>query len=70
MTQLRLLDDMVELAGRPVARLLPGVSLTIRDRLTEAFDALDEAAEDIAELEDQVAQLQERLARSAPKVQS
>jgi hypothetical protein len=50
-TSLRIVDDMVELGGQPVARLLPGVSLSLRDRLTEAFDALDEDAAYIALLE-------------------
>ena len=66
-TELRLIDDAIELDGRPVAKLMPGVSLSIRDRLTEAFDALDEDAETIARLEDRIAWLESRLGTSAPR---
>ena len=64
MTQLRLVDGVVELDGRPVARLLPGLQLSLQDKLTEAFD---EAAEDVALLEDRVAQLQTRPAPEGSK---
>ena len=48
---------MIELDGRPVARLLPGLQ-SLRDRLTEAFDYLDEDALYISQLENRVAQLE------------
>ena len=60
MTALRLLGDEIELDGRSIARLLPGLTLSLRDKLTEAFDCLDE--EYVAELEDRIAQLEARLA--------
>lgn len=63
MTVLRILDDVIELEGQPVARLLPRLSPTLVYRLTEAFDAaLDEAEEDIAQLEETIAQLEDRIA--------
>ena len=65
MTALAIVDDMIELDGRPVARLLPNLRLSLHDRLTEAFDALDKDAETIARLEDRIAQLESRLAASA-----
>jgi hypothetical protein len=42
MTTIRIVDDAIELDGVTVARLLPSVRLSIRDRLTELFDALCE----------------------------
>ena len=47
MTTLRIVaDDVVELDGVPVARLLPGLRLSLRDDLAWAFDSVDEAEED------------------------
>ena len=65
-TTLRLLDDVIELDGRPVARLLPKLSPTLAHRLEEAFDALDEDALYISQLEDRIAELEARLAALAP----
>jgi hypothetical protein len=62
MTELRLIGDEILLDGVAVGTLVPGVRLSQRDRLEEAFDALDEDAEDIALLEDRIAQLEARLA--------
>ena len=63
MTELRVVgDDTIELDGISIARLLPNLRLSIRDRLTEIFDAIDADADYIAELEDRVAQLESRLA--------
>ena len=63
MTSLRLVDGCTnELDVRPVARLLPNLQLSVRDKLEAAFDALDEATAEIALLEDRIAQLQSRLA--------
>ena len=66
MSTLRLLDDVIELDGRPVARLLPGLQLSLRDRLTEAFDCLDEDALYISQLEGRIAELEAQLAALAP----
>jgi hypothetical protein len=55
-TELRVVgDDTIELDGISIARLLPNLSLSIRDRLTEIFDAIDADADYIAELKDRVA---------------
>jgi hypothetical protein len=65
---LRIVDgDWIELDGRPVAHLLPNLTLSLRDKLEAALDALDEAAEDIALLEDRIAQLEARLKAPAPE---
>ena len=59
MSQLRIVaDDVIELGGVPVARLLPGLKLSLRDELIWAFDAVDEDAETIADLEDRIAKLE------------
>jgi hypothetical protein len=73
-TTLRIVtDDVIELGGVPVARLLPRLKLSLRDELIWAFDAIDEDAETIAELERRIAQreayialLEERLKEPAP----
>jgi hypothetical protein len=57
---------VIELDGRPVARLVPRVSLTIRDRLIKAFDALDEDGETIARLETRIAEFESLLPAPAP----
>ena len=65
-TELRVVgDDTIELDGISIARLLPNLSLSIRDRLTEIFDAIDADADYIAELKDRVAQLESGLATPA-----
>ena len=61
MSQLRLVDDVIELDGQPIAHLLPSVRLSLRDELIAAFDAIDEDTETIALLESRVAQLEARL---------
>lgn len=66
MTTLRIVaDDVVEMDGVPVARLLPKLSPTLVYRLTEAFDALDEAEEDIALLESRISELEKQLKEPA-----
>jgi hypothetical protein len=57
MTSLRIVGDAIEIDGVTIARLLPGLRLSFRDKLTEAFGALDEDAETIARLEDRIAWL-------------
>ena len=58
MTELRAVDDdTIELDGISIARLLPNLRLSIRDRLTEIFDAIDADADYIAELEDEIPEL-------------
>ena len=43
MTELRVVaDEIVELDGIPVARLLPNLTLSLRDKLIEAFDTIGE----------------------------
>ena len=64
MTVLAIVDDVIELDGRPVARLLPNLRLSLRDRLAEAFDALDEDENYIAELEDRIKELDAQFARA------
>jgi hypothetical protein len=44
-----------------VATLVPGLRLSIRDQLVEAFELAGEDEETIAELEGRVEQLEERL---------
>jgi hypothetical protein len=63
---LRLVADVIELNGQPIARLLPSVCLSIRDRLEEIFDALDEDEETIAVLETRVVQLEAKLKEGKP----
>jgi hypothetical protein len=61
LTDLILVDDAIELDGVTVARLVPNLRLSQRDRLTELFDAIDEDESYIAELEDRIEELEERL---------
>ena len=63
MSTLRLVDDVIELNGQPVAKLLPGLKLSLRDELARLFDALDEDYVD--ELEERVEQLESRSATPA-----
>jgi hypothetical protein len=58
-TEIRVIDDTVELDGVPVARLVPGLRPSLRDELIWAFDSLDE--DYIALLEDRIAKLEEQL---------
>jgi hypothetical protein len=58
-TEIRIIDDTVELDGVPVARLVPGLRPSLRDELIWAFDSLDE--DYIALLEDRIAKLEEQL---------
>jgi hypothetical protein len=62
-TSLRLIDDVLELDGEMVGRVLPGLRLSLRDRLTAAFDAADEAY--VEQLEERIAQLEEWLKEPA-----
>jgi hypothetical protein len=66
LTVLILVDDAIELDGVTVARLVPNLRLSQRDRLTELFDAIDEDESYIAELEDRIEQLEERLKAPCP----
>jgi hypothetical protein len=52
---LRIIEGFIEFDGARVARLLPGLRLSLLDRLTEVFDAVDEDAAYIAELEERLA---------------
>ena len=66
MTSLRLLGDEILLNGVTVATLVPGLRLSLRDELAEAFVLADEDDETIAVLEARVAQLEERLKQASP----
>jgi hypothetical protein len=39
---LRLVGDVIELYGQPIAQLLPDMPLSVRDELLRLFDVLDE----------------------------
>lgn len=54
MTELRLIGDEILLDGVTVGTLVPGLRLSLRDKLTEAFDELDE---DEAELDEEIERL-------------
>jgi hypothetical protein len=56
-------DDVVELNGQPIARLLPNLPLSLRDELVGTFDAVDEGY--VAQLEDRVEQLEAWLTEAA-----
>jgi hypothetical protein len=58
---LRLIADVIELDGRPIAKLLPELRLSIRDHLIAIFDDLGEDEATIVELEGRVAKLEARL---------
>jgi hypothetical protein len=62
-TEIRIIDDAIELDGVTVARLLPNLRLSLRDRLVEAFDSLDE--DYIALLENRIAELEAKLNETA-----
>jgi hypothetical protein len=51
---LRILQGFVELDGERVAQLLPGLRLSLIDRLAGAFDAIEEDEAYIAELEERL----------------
>ena len=55
---IRLVDDVIELDGIPVARLLPGLQLSLRDKLEEVSDVLDAL--------DQLKKTRARRAESSP----
>ena len=59
MSELRILADVIELSGVPVAKLLPDLTLSLRDALAWALDAADQ--DYVAYLEDRVAALEEQL---------
>jgi hypothetical protein len=61
---LRIVDDMIELDGMPVARLLPGLNATTVDRLEEALEV---ANDELEEIRDIVAALDREPARPKPK---
>jgi hypothetical protein len=67
MTALRIVGDAIELDGRVVAVLVPGLRLSQRDQLVAAFDFAADAAEDVALLEARIAILEERLAAPLEK---
>ena len=58
-TEIRIIEDAIELDGVTVARLVPGLRPSLRDELIWAFDSLDE--DYIALLEDRIAKLEEQL---------
>ena len=61
MTEIRIVADAIEMGGRVVATLVPGLRLSDRDRLVELFALAGEDEETIAVLEARVAQLEARL---------
>jgi hypothetical protein len=65
---LRLVDEAIELDGVTVARLMPHLRLSLRDRSIAAFDALDEGADDIMDLENTIAQLESRIAQREVRI--
>jgi hypothetical protein len=69
MSQLRVVEgDVVELDGIPAARLLPGLTLSLRDRLTEAFDGIGDLEEEITEVEDKIAEREILLAKLEERI--
>ena len=54
--------------GVTIATLVPNVSLSQRDRLTEAFDGIGDLKEEIAELEDKIAKRQILLAKLEARI--
>ena len=67
MSELRIVGEAVEMDGQVVATLIPGLRLSIRDQLAEAFALAGEDAETIAEFEVRVAQLEARLKAPAER---
>jgi hypothetical protein len=65
-TELRLAGDAIELDGVTVGRLIPGLRLSLRDQLAEAFALAGEDEDTIIGLEGRVAQLEARLKETAP----
>ena len=60
---LRIIDDIIELDGMPVARLLPRLNATTVDRLEEAQEV---ANDELEEIRDIVAALDREPARPKP----
>jgi hypothetical protein len=58
MIELRIVADVIEMDGVTVATLVPGLRLSIRDQLVEAFELAGEGEATIVELEDRIAQLE------------
>ena len=65
MTTLRIVDDVIELDGVAIAKLLPSVRLSIRDELVWIFDAVDEDADYIEFLERRIDALETKLVATA-----
>jgi hypothetical protein len=65
MTTICIIGDEILLDGATVGMLVPGLRLSVRDQLTELFDALDE--DYIAELEAHVAQLEAQMKAPAER---
>jgi hypothetical protein len=63
MTELRICEGYVEMDGQRIAKLLPNLTLTLRDRLEEAFAEIDEE-EDEAELDAEIERLIEEMAKA------
>ena len=66
MIELRIVADVIEMNGVTVGTLVPGLRLSIRDQLVEAFALADEDENYIAELEGRIAQLEARLKEGKP----
>jgi hypothetical protein len=62
---LRFVGDTIEMDGRVVATLVPGLRLSDRDKLEATFDAVEEDAETIVLLEIRIAQLEAKLKAAA-----
>ena len=65
MTELRLVGDAIEMNGATVGTVIPGLRLSLRDELAEAFALIGEDEATIIELEGRIAKLEERLKASA-----
>lgn len=65
MTELRLVGDAIEMNGVTVGTVIPGLRLSLRDELAEAFALIGEDEATIIELEGRIAKLEERLKASA-----
>jgi hypothetical protein len=51
--------DWIEFEGVRIARLMPNLSISLIDRLTDTFEAIDDDAGYIAQLEDRIAELEQ-----------
>ena len=65
---LTIVANSIEMDGVTIATLVPNVSLSQRDRLTEAFDGIGDLKEEIAELEDKIAKRQILLAKLEARI--